>query len=150
MSNKTTAPDAPATSQAEDILDGNGDRHLAFHIRNVASVTHDANRRWCLCNGDDSQPLWEDAPRWQQLSAINGVLFHCAKPDAGEEAAHENWMARKLLDGWIYGPIKDENLKTHNCIVPYDRLPAHQRMKDRLFRTIVLGMCHELINGTEQ
>ena len=35
--------------------------------------------------------------------------------------------------GWVYGEHKDEQRKTHPCIVPYDELPAAQRAKDALF-----------------
>jgi hypothetical protein len=50
---------------------------------------------------------------------------------------HGQWMALKEIEGWTYGPIKDEQLKTHPCMVPYADLPEHQKVKDHLFSAIV-------------
>lgn len=103
----------------------------------TAKIAHEVNRAWCAFNGDHSQPSWEDAPEWQRKSAINGVNFHRANPEAGDCASHNSWMAEKLADGWTYGEIKDPENKTHPCIRPFEELPKDQQFKDRLFRTIV-------------
>ncbi len=108
-------------------------------IVNAARVAHEANRAWCVANGDHSQPTWLDAPDWQRDSAIQGVKFHIANPDAGDSASHDNWMAQKVADGWVYGPEKnpDANPPTHPCMVPFTDLPKHQQIKDAIFRSIV-------------
>ena len=103
----------------------------------VARIAHEVNRAWCAFNGDHSQPAWEDAPEWQRKSAINGVAFHHANPEAGDSASHNSWMAEKIADGWVYGEVKDPDTKTHPCIVDFEHLPPAQQFKDRLFRTIV-------------
>lgn len=103
----------------------------------VARITHEVNRQWCLYNGDDSQPTWDDAPDWQKESAIAGVRFHVANPDADDSASHDAWLRQKEADGWKYGEVKDPEAKTHPCFVPFDQLPPEQQFKDRLFRTIV-------------
>lgn len=104
----------------------------------IAKVCHEANRAYCLAMGDDSQPAWEDAPEWQRKSAISGVQFHHANPDAGPDASHANWLIDKERDGWKYGPVKDPVKKEHPCFVPYELLPVEQRAKDYIFRAI----CH--------
>lgn len=106
-------------------------------IEIVASVCHEANRGWCNAIGDHSQPTWEDAPQWQKDSAIMGVKFHIENPGAGPSGSHESWMKQKVADGWVYGPVKDAEAKTHHCMVPYGDLPSDQRMKDHLFVAIV-------------
>lgn len=109
----------------------------------TAEVAHEVNRIYCAAIGDTSQPLWADAPEWQQNSAIDGVRFHLANPDAGPDLSHNNWMAQKLNDGWTFGPVKDPALKQHPCIVPYKDLPKEQQIKDYLFRGVVhLAMRH--------
>jgi hypothetical protein len=77
------------------------------------------------------------APQWQHDSAIAGVAFHRANPDAGDNASHDEWMRHKLSDGWVFGLVKDSEARTHPCIIPFHELPADQQFKDRLFRTIV-------------
>lgn len=106
-------------------------------IQRIARTCHEANAAWCLAHGDHSQPKWDTAPDWQRQSAIDGVLFHLANPEAGPEASHENWLKLKLLQGWTYGPRKDEAAKVHPCIVPFHELPEMQQRKDMLFRAVV-------------
>jgi hypothetical protein len=105
-------------------------------IRNIAKICHEVNRAYCAALGDRSQKPWEEAPPWQQHSAMDGVSFHL-KNNATPEQSHANWMKDKAASGWVYGPVKDEALKQHPCMVPYDQLPQEQRVKDYLFRAIV-------------
>lgn len=109
-------------------------------IEDIASVCHDANWRYCFTLGDNSQTCWPDSPKWQKQSAINGVKFHLANPDAGPSGSHENWMKEKLADGWKHGPVKDVDKKEHPCMVPYEQLPPEQKMKDAIFVAIVNAM----------
>jgi len=102
----------------------------------VARVAHEINRAYCAALGDDSQLPWEDAPVWQITSAMNGVNLHWEQ-DVGPEASHDAWMAQKRAEGWIYGPTKDPEAKTHPCLLPFDMLPREQQVKDHLFRAVV-------------
>lgn len=106
-------------------------------IMMIAQMCHEANRVWCEINGDISQPSWEEAPDWQVASAMAGVKFHLDNPDAGDSASHDNWMKQKVAEGWVYGPVKDPEAKTHHCLVPFDQLPLVQQKKDRIFRSLV-------------
>lgn len=103
----------------------------------IAVCCHYANKAWCEVNGDHSQKSWTEAEQWQKDSAIKGVEFRLANPDAGKDAQHNAWMADKVADGWVYGEIKDAEAKTHPCIVPFDQLPEFQQKKDALFCAIV-------------
>jgi hypothetical protein len=102
----------------------------------VARVCHEINRAYCQALGDNSQPAWEDAPEWQINSAMAGVDLHWSQ-DVGPEASHAAWSAQKLADGWVYGPEKDPQAKTHHCLVPFNELPVAQQAKDFLFRAVV-------------
>ena len=106
-------------------------------VLQVARVAHEVNRAYCQALGDNSQPVFEDAPLWQIESALAGVRLHLSNPEAGPKASHESWMKQKVEEGWVYGPVKDAQLKTHPCMVPYDQLPANQRIKDYLFSGLV-------------
>ncbi len=102
----------------------------------IARVAHEVNRGYCEALGDHSQPSWEDAPMWQRDSACLGVDLH-TRGDFGPQASHSSWMEQKLKDGWVYGEEKNEQLKTHPCIVPFDQLPREQQAKDYIFRAVV-------------
>jgi len=110
------------------------------NISLIAKVCHDANRSWCMANDDYSQPTWGDALDWQVNSAIDGVEHALKYPDATPEESHQNWMADKIADGWVYGPAKDPEKKTHPCMVPYNKLPEFQRKKDALFLAVVRAL----------
>lgn len=103
----------------------------------IAKVCHEANRAYCESIGDSSQPSWNDAPEWQQKSAVTGVNFCIANPDAPPSANHDSWLKEKTEDGWKYGAVKDAEKKEHPCFVPYDQLPLDQQKKDYLFKAIV-------------
>jgi len=109
--------------------------------KDMARVAHEVNRAYCQAIGDFSQPPWEDAPDWQQSSAINGVAFHRANPNAGPDHSHNEWLKEKEATGWKYGSVKDPEKKEHPCFVPYNQLPPEQKVKDYLFRAVI----HSLI-----
>lgn len=106
----------------------------------VARVCHEVNRIYCESIGDNSQPVWEEAPEWQKTSAMTGVIYLTENPGASPENSHESWLAEKIRTGWRYGPEKDAEQKTHPCMVPYEDLPEDQRRKDALFHSIVRGI----------
>ena len=107
----------------------------------IARICHETNRAYCQNLGDVSQPLWEMAPDWQKDSAINGVQFHLDILEGGSEPtpslSHDSWLREKKAAGWKWGPVKDADKREHPCCLPYEQLPAEQRMKDYLFAAIV-------------
>jgi len=110
---------------------------LTMSTTEIARVAHEINRAYCAAIGDNSQPKWDDAPDWQKTSAIAGVEFHLANPEAGPDHSHQSWLAVKEAEGWKYGSVKDPERKEHPCFVPYDALPVEQKAKDYLFRAVV-------------
>ncbi len=113
------------------------DQHI---INKIAMVAHQTNKAYCESIGDSPQPDWPLAPEWQQNSAIKGVEFHLANPEATPAASHESWLEEKTRDGWKYGPVKNPELKEHPCYVSYHEFPVEQRVKDSLFKGIVDAM----------
>ncbi len=103
----------------------------------IAKVCHEANRAYCAGIGDISQLPWDKAEEWQRTSAVNGVSFVIANPDAPASANHDSWLDEKVADGWVHGSVKDAEAKTHPCIVPFEQLPIEQQRKDALFKAVV-------------
>jgi hypothetical protein len=113
----------------------------AEKVERIARVAHEANRAWCLANGDDSHLPWDDAPEWQRSSARAGVRTALAAPggiSAGE--MHDAWMRHKIADGWRYGPVKDVERKTHPSLVPFWQLSEFEQRKDELFLAAVRAL----------
>lgn len=107
------------------------------YVTIVASVCHDANRRYCRALGDYSNQPWDEAPDWQRRSACAGVEFRLNNPGATPKDVHDFWMTAKLTEGWTYGPVKDEAKRMHPYLVEYEQLPQERRIKDKLFYAIV-------------
>lgn len=106
----------------------------------IAKICHQANKALCEQLGDQSQKDWIQAEDWQRESAVKGVEFRIANPDAPNSAQHDAWMADKEKDGWVFGPVKDVEAKTHPCMVPYEKLSEGDKAKDALFSGIVKAL----------
>jgi hypothetical protein len=105
-------------------------------VNQIARVAHEVNRAYCTAIGDNSQPVWEEAPQWQRDSAVSGVVAHLSSRLTPEQS-HISWLKQKIEDGWKYGPVKNPETKEHPCFLPYSELPLEQRVKDYLFGAIV-------------
>ena len=108
-----------------------------MNVEQIARIAHEINHAYCQALGDDSQPTWELAPEWQRTSAVNGVTFHLANPDAGPEHSHNEWLKEKKEAGWKYGSVKNPDAKEHPCFVEFSELPVEQKAKDFIFRGVV-------------
>lgn len=105
-------------------------------IQELGRLCHEINRTYCRLIGDIVQPAWDTAPTWQKDSVVNGLQYFIEHPDVTPEGMHENWMHKKIADGWAYGEINDPEKKTHPCMMSYEKLPVEQRMKDHLFLAV--------------
>lgn len=68
-----------------------------------------------------------------RLTATAGPTF-ALEPDELEElsrAEHDRWMAAKLVQGWTYGPVRNDARRIHPDIVPYDALSEAIKDLDR-------------------
>ena len=44
---------------------------------------------------------------------------------------HEVWAETRIQQGWTYGQQRDDERKTHPCLVPYEELPESEKEYDR-------------------
>lgn len=44
---------------------------------------------------------------------------------------HEVWAETRIQQGWTYGEQRNDELKTHPCLVPYEELPEEEKEYDR-------------------
>lgn len=112
-------------------------------IEAAAEAAHESNRAIQEAFGEDVAPIWKDAPEYMRESTIVGVKAIIDNPAITPEELHDSWSKERIAAGWVYGEKKDEALKTHHCLVPYDQLPEFQQEKDHQFRqtvTRVLGI----------
>jgi hypothetical protein len=58
------------------------------------------------------------------------------------ENAHEVWAQQRLSDGWTHGPQRNDNLRQHPCLIPYEALPESEKLYDR---NVVLGTVRAIL-----
>jgi ryanodine receptor 2 len=56
---------------------------------------------------------------------LNGLVEAMAKN------VHDVWAESRISQGWTYGPERNDALKTHPCLVPYEELPEVEKAYDR-------------------
>jgi ryanodine receptor 2 len=44
---------------------------------------------------------------------------------------HEVWAAARIAEGWTYGEKRNDDKKTHPCLVSYEELPESEKEYDR-------------------
>lgn len=56
---------------------------------------------------------------------LEELIEHLAKN------THEVWAQQRMNDGWIYGPSRDDEKKTHPDLIAYEELPESEKEYDR-------------------
>ena len=51
--------------------------------------------------------------------------------EAMAKNVHEVWAESRISQGWTYGPERNDVLKHHPCLVPYEELPGVEKAYDR-------------------
>lgn len=47
------------------------------------------------------------------------------------ENVHDVWAASRMAEGWSWGEERNDALKQHPCLVPYNELPESEKEYDR-------------------
>ena len=51
--------------------------------------------------------------------------------EAMAKNVHEVWAQNRINEGWKYGDERNDELKQHPCLVPYENLPEVEKDYDR-------------------
>lgn len=43
---------------------------------------------------------------------------------------HEVWSETRMRQGWVYGPVRDDNKKQHPDLIPYEQLSEEEKEFD--------------------
>jgi len=77
--------------------------------------------------------------------SVAGALMELSERLA--EHNHDIWALNRLRQGWVRGPRRDDERKTHPCLVPYADLPESEKDIDR--DTVVAVIKAILASGHE-
>lgn len=64
--------------------------------------------------------------------------------EAIAENAHEVWAAARQAEGWKYGATRNDELKQHPDMLPYNRLPESEKEYDRLMAMNTIKLLKKL------
>lgn len=124
----------------EAFLDGSADRQSSYNhsIEIAARAAHEAIRALQIAHNEEGIALpWNEVAKDIRDSCKIGVQRVMDNPDVTSEELHASWIETKLSQGYKYGPVRNDELKEHHCLVPYDQLSPHDRSKDLIFRNVV-------------
>lgn len=106
----------------------------------IAQVCHEAHRNYCKFVSHPEQMDWHDAPEVIRDGMIAAVEFYYHHPLATAEDGHKFWMGVRQVEGWAYGPVKDEETRTHPCMVEWSELTIEHQAKDELVWSITQAL----------
>ena len=106
----------------------------------IARVIHAAFRQMRKEQGNDPKPEWENVDADEREMFVEGVTFIRKNPRMTPAEIHDLWARKKAEQGYVQGDKKCDATKTSNCFVPYSELSEIEKLKDVLFRDMVLSL----------
>ena len=70
-------------------------------------------------------PKPENLDNIQLSEELNNLVEAMAKN------VHEVWAQSRMEQGWTYGQERNDQLKHHPCLIPYEELPEVEKAYDR-------------------
>lgn len=77
------------------------------------------------------------------VSAMNPLVFDSATKTTMAIMEHRRWMIEKLNAGWIYDPKRNNALKKHDTLLPWDELPPEEQVKDMNAIELMIKLLNE-------
>lgn len=143
---KVTAPDAEDDGGAGRPKVPEGQNMAMWpNATTIAKVAYGVNRAYCAGIGDVMPPAWGDLSDARRASCVAGVEALLDNPELSFEEQHNEWCRVRIADGWAFGPVKDEAMRTHPNLMHYSNLPSEQRAKDHIFRGVIEMMSEGMI-----
>ncbi|MCX8512311.1 MAG: RyR domain-containing protein, partial [Chthoniobacteraceae bacterium] len=81
------------------------------------------SNRWVFLHGKIKDEI-RSALKGGSSEVLDEVERHLA------ECEHQRWMGERIMDGWVYGPAKDPEKRTHPSLKPFDELSSEEQEKD--------------------
>jgi serine phosphatase RsbU (regulator of sigma subunit) len=82
----------------------------------------------------------------QVKKGFKSVTLHLSQDEIETMSAieHMRWSWDKRLNGWRYGDVKNEMLRTHPGLVPYSDLPESEKEKDRELVRLIPSLLNDI------
>lgn len=77
---------------------------------------------------------WPERDEAFRTQFLDVIARQCGPhPKISPEVLHEDWVRAYEAMGWVYGPVRDVEARTHPDMVPYSELGQLERDKDAVF-----------------
>ncbi len=73
----------------------------------------------------------EYIPHPEDVTDIELTADLMALAEVMAKNVHEEWAATRIEQGWRYGDKRNDSLKEHPCLIPYEELDESERVYDR-------------------
>ncbi len=101
----------------------------------ILTVVHNANAVLKKINGEKHEELADMEPA--RRAGIKAAIKYALENDTTPEESHNKWLVAQEALGYKYGVEIDRVNLLHPCMVPYEQLPAAQKLKDDMFMSII-------------
>lgn len=64
--------------------------------------------------------------------------------EAMAKNVHEIWAQTRIEQGWVFGLERNDRLKRHPCLIPYEELPESEKEYDRNTSLSTLKLIYKL------
>ena len=98
----------------------------------IAKTAHAVHRAYCQEMGMKTQPKWHEISPEHRQTVIDSVSKIMAGEMNSPKESHQNFVDRKIADGWTFGEYSLER-KTNPRLVNFESLEKEDRMKEILF-----------------
>ncbi len=111
----------------------------------IARVTHEALASYCAAAGLVSDPAvqgsnWAQLPEWMRKVLCDATLQIAQNPKMTGKEIHDIWLKDRIKAGWCWAEKLSDEDRTHPFMMPYEKLPLAQRVKDDLMIALVRSM----------
>lgn len=83
-------------------------------------------------------------PKPEDLSAVQLPEELAPLVEQMAKNVHEVWAQSRIEQGWSYGAERNDALKLHPCLVPYEQLSEEEKQYDRDTALTTLKLVHKL------
>lgn len=115
-------------------------RRVAAHIRATLDAAGFDLQDW-LEKGTRSGKSFSSTDLPKEITAFD--LDDSEEIERLANLQHSRWMLDRMLNGWSYAKVRDNQARKHDCLVPYDDLEENIKEYDRAMvrqiASIVLG-----------
>ena len=112
------------TAMVYDLAKG-GKSNDRFHIRRMSLSMYISHQKQKIMKEQKYTPQPIDTSDVKLPEELAPLVEQMSKN------VHEVWAASRISQGWTYGEQRNDELKTHPCLVPYEELPEVEKAYDR-------------------